>query len=221
MTRTLCASQPTKEDCAHYFLIKNIDGPVLLTLSREQLMSWRLKAVDVNLILKGIETLKRLDEGRVGWSPGAFAPELVPAPDKPQPKPPKGKPTKPKPRDSSSKRADAAKQQPSPRSKPAPKASEPVVDDVVASVLGESAAVPSESQRSEAAADSAFLTATPHERPTGGGSSVRARTSARDSKGESKQLGARSYLHTVRRSRPRQWSLVLSHLPGWPAPLTT
>ena len=201
----VCVSQPTKEDCAHIFLIKNIDGPGLLSLSREQLMSWKLKAVDVHMILKGIETLKRLDAGRVGWSPGAFAPELIPAPEKPkEPKPPKGKPTKP--RGASSGRAGAAKPQPTPRSKSAPRTTEPPeADDIVESALGESAAAPSDTQRFDAAADSSFLTATPHERPTGGGgSSVRGahNTSGRDSKGESKQLGARSYLFTVRRPPP-------------------
>eukprot|EP00964_Phaeocystis_antarctica_P071507 scaffold43642_cov36-Phaeocystis_antarctica.AAC.2 len=32
---------------------------------------------DIYLILKGVADLRRLDAGRVGWSPGAYAPELT------------------------------------------------------------------------------------------------------------------------------------------------
>jgi len=101
----------TKDDYAHTFLVKGIDGPALMKVTDEQLQDWKLKQADIQLILKGVADLRRLDAGRVGWSPGAYAPELTaPAATKPPTRPsPRSKQTKPptKPRDSTSRRTAA------------------------------------------------------------------------------------------------------------------
>ena len=53
---------------------------------------------DIQLILRGVADLRRLDSGRVGWSPGAYAPELAaPAATKPSSRPsPRSKQAKPR-----------------------------------------------------------------------------------------------------------------------------
>ena len=37
------ASQGTKEDYAHTFIVKGIDGPALMKVTDEQLQEWKLK----------------------------------------------------------------------------------------------------------------------------------------------------------------------------------
>ena len=37
--------QGTKNDCAHTFLAKGIDGPALMKLTDEQLQDWNLKVL--------------------------------------------------------------------------------------------------------------------------------------------------------------------------------
>ena len=53
-TSTLCL-QATKDDYAHTFLVHGIDGPALLSLTRERLTDWKVKQMDISTILKGIQ----------------------------------------------------------------------------------------------------------------------------------------------------------------------
>ena len=62
--------QSTKEDYTHTFLVHNIDGPALLGLTREQMLEWKVKHADVQVILKGVVDLRRIAEGNIGWQPG-------------------------------------------------------------------------------------------------------------------------------------------------------
>ena len=76
--------QGTTDDHAHTFLVKGIDGPALMRLREADLLDWKLKQADIHLIMKNCTDLKRLDTGRVGWTPGALASEVtMPAPSKP------------------------------------------------------------------------------------------------------------------------------------------
>ena len=58
-------------------MVKAIDGPALMKLREADLLDWKLKQADIQLILRKCSDLKRLDAGQVGWSPGAFAPEIT------------------------------------------------------------------------------------------------------------------------------------------------
>ena len=84
--------QNTKEEYSHTFLVHNIDGPALLGLTREQMAQWNVKPIDVSTILKGVESLRRIAEGNIGWAPNAedatLAKILPTAP--PGPKPTRG-----------------------------------------------------------------------------------------------------------------------------------
>ena len=51
--------QSTKEDYTHTFLVHNIDGPALLGLTREQMLEWKVKHADVQVILKGVVDLHK------------------------------------------------------------------------------------------------------------------------------------------------------------------
>ena len=95
--------QSTKEDYTHTFLVHNIDGPALLGLTREQMLEWKVKHADVQVILKGVVDLRRIAEGNIGWQPCVddqvgehvqlpTAPKMPPS----KPPPPRKKP-KPKP----------------------------------------------------------------------------------------------------------------------------
>ena len=82
--------QNTKDDHTHTFLVHSIDGPALLGLTREQMMEWRVKPIDATTILKGVEMLRRIQDGDIGWAPGAedhlSLPQAPQAPTAPKPK---------------------------------------------------------------------------------------------------------------------------------------
>ena len=91
--------QNTKKDYTTTFLTKSIDGPALLGLTREQMAEWQVKPVDITAILKGIEMLRRISEGDIGWQPAADDAKsavLQPVPP-PEPKKPGGRKPKPPP----------------------------------------------------------------------------------------------------------------------------
>ena len=81
--------QNTKDDHTHTFLVHSIDGPALLGLTREQMIDWKVKPIDATTILKGVEMLKRIQDGDIGWAPGSEDHLALP----PQP----SAPTAPKP----------------------------------------------------------------------------------------------------------------------------
>ena len=47
--------QRTKGDYAHTFLVRDIDGPALLKVTKEQMIEWKVKAIDAVAILKGVQ----------------------------------------------------------------------------------------------------------------------------------------------------------------------
>ena len=85
--------QNTKDDHTHTFLVHGIDGPALLGLSREQMLEWKVKSIDATAILKGVEMLRRIQDGDIGWAPGAddHLNLIVPQPTAPTAPKPKGK----------------------------------------------------------------------------------------------------------------------------------
>ena len=88
-------SVSTREDYTHTFLVHRIDGRALLGLTREQLTDWKVKVTDVNVILKGVADLKRINDGTLGWQVGGGGPptDATQAPPKPTaPKQPKARP---------------------------------------------------------------------------------------------------------------------------------
>ena len=47
-------------------MVKAIDGPALMKLREADLLDWKLKQADIQLILRKCSDLKRLDAGQVG-----------------------------------------------------------------------------------------------------------------------------------------------------------
>jgi len=97
--------QETKGDYTHVFLVHNIDGPALLGLTADQLKDWKVKPADVNTVMKGVQDLKRITEGQLGWQPNSDepvhlpkAPTTEPSKQPPPRRKPKAKPAAPAPK---------------------------------------------------------------------------------------------------------------------------
>ena len=53
--RSRVCRQATKDDYSHTFLVQGIDGPALLSLTREQLSDWKVKQSDQTIIMKAVQ----------------------------------------------------------------------------------------------------------------------------------------------------------------------